>query len=1001
MLNKLYIRISFIFFFVYCFSGTSLSAQEYLVKSFGAKQGLASPEIYTLFQDADGIIWLGTKFGLSRFDGVHFTNYNGSDSLRFGKVYAIAQDAGATIWVGAENGLFYLNEGLFQQVNFDKQFPDHWIYSLNTTNGHALWVGTSSGPVFLNAHMMDALKSGANLPFKILKDWDLFSDPGNQVWKIYYLNSKEGERVFFGTRNNVVEYHSNKLVQHWFSKEPKLEDVTGIQLNEKNELLIGTRSGFFYKENNNQFDTIHRFTYTIGIIPVAKNESYVLGFEGVYSIIGNNTKQIAEIATLGYDSPSSILLDKEGNLWIGTWEGLVQLRKNTIQTWLPGKTENLNDLFSVEQSPSGEMVFGGNRGNVITFKDDNFLPYFPNNQKPWPISEVFGMYFTNNHVWMGSGYQGISIWNGSKMINYVDDALKDNHSHGFFYDDKQNFYALTEGGFTQILNEKNPEAAIFKYIPWPVDIGGRFLKIFDYAVLENNAIYLATNFGVIYFDGETLLNVKTDNALLNDAIVTSFTTTDKQSIWLSTGNFGIFKIIPNGSTAKIVYQSNEQDGLLADAVLDIVYDEINKYIWCAHYNGLTVLDLAQKLPQIIKRLTKDEGFLGIDFTYCKLATDKTGEHLWLATTAGLQRLSIKEMPVNKVPPTPLITKILLFNDADAVGAFSKSQNKVSGLWLNPKFPHNKNAISFHFQSLSLVIPELNRCRYKLIGYNEEWTYAANIGEVTFAALSPGDYTFVLEAANNDGLWNPASTSYTFSISKPFWATWWFLIGSVVLAVALSYAIYRYRLNQLIKIGNIRNKIAGDLHDDVGSTLSSISMYSEIVRNQIKDKSDINDELLKKITRNSKEMVENMSDIVWAIKPENDAFKNIENRMFNFATEMCNLKGVTLNMDKARIDGDLKIKMEQRRDFYLLFKEAVNNAIKYADCTTLTVQFKVEQKQLLLSVADDGKGFDIEQIKKQGNGLQNMQYRASMHGGECKIESAPGKGTVVTVVWPLT
>jgi signal transduction histidine kinase len=179
------------------------------------------------------------------------------------------------------------------------------------------------------------------------------------------------------------------------------------------------------------------------------------------------------------------------------------------------------------------------------------------------------------------------------------------------------------------------------------------------------------------------------------------------------------------------------------------------------------------------------------------------------------------------------------------------------------------------------------------------------------------------------------------------------------------------------------------------------MYSEIVRNQISDKTDVNDELLKKITQNSKEMVDNMSDIVWAIKPENDHFKNIESRMFNFATEMCNLKGVDLKMDKSNIDGDIKIRMEERRDFYLLFKEAVNNAIKYAQCSTLMVNFSIEQKTLVMTIADNGNGFDVNQAQQKGNGLNNMVVRARQHGGDCLISSAIGKGTVVTVMWPLT
>ena len=1001
MLNRSYIRIIFFFFFVCYFSGTSLSAQEYLVKSFGAKQGLASAEIYTMFQDDDGYLWLGTRLGVSKFDGISFVNYNGSSDLRFGKVSAITQDANRTIWVGCENGLFFFEEGVFKQVAFDSRFPDSWIYALNAEEDNRLWIGTSDGPVLINAQQLQKIKSGDTLAFKILSNWAELSDPSNQVFSITSVKRNNEYITYFGTRNSVIEFKNNVFAIKWFSREPRLEDVSAIKITNKNKLLIGNKSGFYYRENENGFDTIHDFTYATGMTTINDSVFYVLGFEGVYSITGNTTQKLTEIASLGYDSPSCILYDKEQNLWIGTWEGLVQLRKNTITTWLPGKTPNLNDMFSVTESPSGEMVFGGNRGNVIVFENNQFNKYFGLGQQPWPLSEVFGLYFSNNLVWMGSGYQGLSVWDGKNMFNYAGEKLRDEHAQGFFRDEKNNLFVLSDGGLTQVKNPDNPSALEFDYFPWKIAIGGQFLKIFDYAVLKDNAIYLATNFGVVYFNGDTLLQVTTDNALLNDALITSFALQDNQTIWLATGNYGLFKIQPDKTKAKVLEHLSETEGLLANATLDLVADEKRNYLWCAHYNGLTVIDLNKKNPEVVKRIIKDEGFLPYDFTYCKLAIQQQTDCIWIATTAGVQRLNINEMPRNRVLATPIIRNVLLFNNADAVGEYAKGKGKVNGLWVDPKFPHNKNAISFNFQSLSLVIPELNRCRYKLIGYNEEWVYTKNEGEVTFAALSPGNYTFVLEAANNDGLWNATPASYSFTITKPYWATWWFILLAVLTVMLISYGIYRYRINQLIKIGNIRNKIAGDLHDDIGSTLSSISMYSEIVRNQISDKTDVNDELLKKITQNSKEMVDNMSDIVWAIKPENDHFKNIESRMFNFATEMCNLKGVELKMDKSNIDGDIKIRMEERRDFYLLFKEAVNNAIKYAQCSTLMVNFSIEQKTLVMTIADNGNGFDVNQAQQKGNGLNNMVVRARQHGGDCLISSAIGKGTVVTVMWPLT
>jgi signal transduction histidine kinase len=171
------------------------------------------------------------------------------------------------------------------------------------------------------------------------------------------------------------------------------------------------------------------------------------------------------------------------------------------------------------------------------------------------------------------------------------------------------------------------------------------------------------------------------------------------------------------------------------------------------------------------------------------------------------------------------------------------------------------------------------------------------------------------------------------------------------------------------------------------------MYSEIINNQLKEKAPESTTLLNKISENSKEMIGNMSDIVWAIKPSNDSFRNIEDRMFNFATELCNAKEIELRMSPNNELEHLKIPMEHRRDLYLIFKEAVNNAVKYSACTILSIHFDKQGNRIQMQISDNGKGFDLNQIQN-GNGLGNMKRRAEMHGWELEMSSEVGKGTEV-------
>ena len=985
-------------------SDGKLYAQKFILEEFGSRQGLASAEIYTLFQDDIGYLWMGTRLGVSKFDGLKFTNYNGSSDTRFGKVYSITQDADNCIWIGAENGLFFYYANQIKQIKFDKSFPDPWIYSVHCADGSSIWIGTASGPVFLDKQLIDNLKKGAVLKYHLFNDWKNFADPGNQVLKITNHNSD----IYFGTRGSLIKYNGSKYSKVWQSKEARLEDISEIKFGKNKSIFLTTRAGFNYVIYESKTDTIQGLIYSGGIDYFSDDQYYLLAIDKLFEFQNGNSNQVCDLALYGYENLTDVLVDKEKNIWISTWEGLIKLRRNIFTTYLPGETKNLNDIFSVTQSPDGKIVLGGNRGNVLQATETGFEKYLPGEIKPWENAEVFGIYINaDGSIWFGSGYQGISFYKNNKVTNFDESQLGDTHGQDFYYDNNGKFYCLTEGKLTRILNEKDPENTSFQDFRWPVYYGGQYIKLFDHAVLPNNDTYFASNFGLIFFNGDTLVKTISKDINLNGAIITALALDKQNQLWLSTGNFGIFHVNVHGDSVTVIEKFNKENGLLADAALDMLMDSKGN-IWTAHYNGLSLLNNSAGSWRIIKRVDESEGFISEDFTYIKMAEDKTRNLIWLATTGGVQYFAPEELQFNRNNANPVISNVLLFNGAVSTAGYSSGNVNFNGLPLDLLLPHNKNSITFKFQSVSLTIPEKNKCRYRLVGYNSNWSYAAGIDEITFAALAPGKYIFELQAANNDGIWNTKTDSYVFVIKKPYWTTWWFIFSAIVLTAMLSYAFYRYRLNQLLKITNIRNKIAGDLHDDIGSTLSSIRMYSDIVSEQIQNKNPESIPLLQKMSDNSKEMIENMSDIVWAIKPTNDNFKNIESRMFNFAVELCNAKNIRLIMQKNVTLESIKIPMEQRRDLYLIFKEAINNSVKYSTCTQIEVKFKKIGNILEMHIIDNGTGFDTNILGnadeidrgRNGNGLNNLRSRALKHKGVLQVNSSVGNGTTILLVMPI-
>jgi two-component system sensor histidine kinase UhpB len=220
----------------------------------------------------------------------------------------------------------------------------------------------------------------------------------------------------------------------------------------------------------------------------------------------------------------------------------------------------------------------------------------------------------------------------------------------------------------------------------------------------------------------------------------------------------------------------------------------------------------------------------------------------------------------------------------------------------------------------------------------------------------------------------------------------YLLAGLGLILVLGYFAYRnYRTRQQLRLQSLRNKIASDLHDDVGSTLSSISIFSQMAQEQSKETIP----LLETIGDSSRKMLDAMADIVWTIKPENDQFEKIIMRMRSFAYELLGAKKIDFEFLADDEVEKMKLPMETRKNLYLIFKEATNNMVKYSEANKATFAIKEEGNNLTMTIKDNGKGFDINK-SSEGNGIKNMKKRATEIGAYFLIDSYPGNGTTIQI-----
>jgi signal transduction histidine kinase len=294
----------------------------------------------------------------------------------------------------------------------------------------------------------------------------------------------------------------------------------------------------------------------------------------------------------------------------------------------------------------------------------------------------------------------------------------------------------------------------------------------------------------------------------------------------------------------------------------------------------------------------------------------------------------------------------------------------------------------------------------LSGINENWINNGNINFASYTNLPPGNYKFMVRASNSDRVWNKEPFEISVIIDPPYWQTWWFFLLVVVFAVSALFFIHGQRvkseINKALEIKKareqenlkVRKKAADDFHDELGHRLTKISLYSEIIKRNTKDLPPNLMNYLDKIGETSSTLSFGVRDFIWTLDPEKDTLYDVLIRLKDFGDDIFDKTGIAFRVHGIEKEFEtIKLSMDWRRHLTLIFKEAMNNILKYANCTNVTLYVEFNDGKIHMSVEDDGKGFNFEKIKK-GRGLRSMKMRAQNINGNISVNSNNGQGTVV-------
>ncbi|HEY3404137.1 MAG TPA: two-component regulator propeller domain-containing protein [Ohtaekwangia sp.] len=989
---------------------TCLWAQtpEFRFDHLTLKDGLSQSQAYCMYQDSHGYLWVGTQDGLNRYDGHTFRVFKNdpfdSATLSHNWIWSIAEDLHGDLWIGTFQGLCKYVRAEDKFIQYYHVMHDSTSISGDRPNNiirdkkGRLWISSWGNGLNLYDEKTNSFQRFLNKPNELYSLSDnairtLFCDRSGTIWI----------GTWNGGLNRVIEDEKGIRFQRYNNPEGEGfiggNRITSIAEDKTGNLWIGSyESGLMrYDKIRNEFNRVPNF------FP---------------------------------DDVNKVFCDSKGDLWIGTNHGLhyFNTRSQQVSTYYhqPSNPYSLssNTIYAVYEDRSGIVWISANGLDKYDPHKNLFQLYRKTPDTKHSMEENHIYTFCEDderNIWIGSEDGPISVFNPqSKTFRSV--TISDTRGNvatniqRIIFDGRFFWIATFNSGLVRY--EKKSGKPKFFLGVHPSALGTQaFIKevLMDY----DSSLWIGTyDNGLLHYDPktETVQQFKVDRNDRETSIGSNFINAlyldQKNTLWIGHWGGGLSKLDRSQMKFKnYVYDQKDKSGLSDQSVSSITQHDDSIYWICTHA-GLNKLNV--NTGRFTHFFEKDG--LANNFTY-EMLQDADG-YYWISTNGGLSRFNPKTLAFKN------------YNESDGLQSTEFNSNAAlkmsSGEFLfggingfnlfNPKtipdntsapavvihsysvfdnlftpreaitLPYNENYITIAFSALEFSAPDKIKYSYKLEGFEKEWSEPDSKREAHYTNLDPGHYTFRVKASNPDGYWTESGPSMIIVIEPPFWKTWWFISLVVLVSAAIAYAVHRYRLEQSLKVERLRNKIASDLHDEVGSSLTRISIYSDLLQNGTNETEGKG--YLKGISDLSREVVLTMSDIVWSIDNRYDTMEALILRMKDFATEMLQAKNIELDF---KVDGvDLKKELDPvtKQNLYLIFKEAINNIVKHSGARHVRAELTSTGNTFKMLIQDNGKGVPSGTSAK-GNGLRNMTRRAKAISGELEIRNVEGTTILLT------
>lgn len=1020
---------------------------ELITTDDGLPQGL----VWSIIQDRDGFLWVATKDGLVRHDGYDFKVFRHDPldlrSIAANHITALFEDSHGFIWVGFEDkGLDRYNPetGNFTHVELGEEINEvSSILSIREHPNGYIWVHAHFTELFYVRNALQKKQhdlSRANEPEELtLRDARLMF-PALDVPELREMHIDDQgcfwllcqDSLFISAPSAPFSVISDSWLLE--SKWQRTEYRSGLLSYGKQQRML-----MILDEHLVVFDAIERAPVDTFILPAKQlfgsnmlidpeDRLWGAGPEGSWFRMSLSSGEIdflkpslAWKSTLPGNGFFTWCMDRSGTVWAGTpGYGLVK--------YLP-RSESFHNITSDKHGIEYTEVFrtdlqGKELLNAREFRrlteGDDFLNPIGFNEalaakglRPgWErcVKDPKGRYWATAYSGPGSTPRPLYCYEPTE-----DELRRMSFGSGEF------FINVFPGRGDEIWvlsanNTTEEDDSLFCYntrkesftggyaFPGPVKSGTK-RGVSAWHINGNGTLVMGTSFGVYTLDPATgdwqsfRHDKENVNSITSDLVFSICPDPDSPDVhyWIGTGDNGLCRMdIRNGFCDQFRSTGN---GLPNDVIYSIMNDSTGD-LWFASNQGLCKWNPD---TDALSHFTVKDGLVGNEFNRYSAAEREDG-YMFFGGMEGITWFDPnKAIPAASSAPTR-ITAIKLMNET--IDKFSRPDilsgpaHRIREITL----PYHERMVTFSFAYMDMSVPYGNQFRYRLDGFNTDWVNAGTEHVATFTNLDPGYYSFKVQGRSNAGPWTAGTATLQITVIPPWWETWWFLSGMVLLLGGLVYWLYRYRLNKELEVVRIREGIARDLHDEIGSTLSSLAMFSTVARSQVGMKIPMASKMLDRITDNTTGMMEAMNDIVWSVNQVDKDNAQLVQRMRSFALGLSESNGVQLEMDVSEAFVNVDLSMLQRKNLLMVFKEALNNSMKYAECEHVIISLNLKAADTVyLIVEDDGVGFEPNESgldRSGGNGIPNMQKRAQQLGGHLAVRSKRGHGTSITFQFNL-